>query len=51
MCKCYVRFLNEHARFMTRYGAHSLSCPVYRESRDPVDQINDKIQRVFGENS
>ena len=46
-CDCYVAKLPEHDRFMLRYGAHGLDCPVYRVSSDPVDRISDKIARAF----
>jgi hypothetical protein len=45
-CNCYVKALSDHEQFMLRYGAHTKCCPVYRESRDPVDRINDKITRA-----
>ena len=45
-CNCYVTTLSEHEQFVIRYGAHTRCCPVYRESRDPVDRINDRIMRL-----
>lgn len=45
-CQCYVSTLSAHQQFVLRYGAHALTCPTYRESRDPVDRINDKIIRA-----
>lgn len=44
-CNCYVRTLSDYERFITRWGAHSKSCPKYRESRDPVDRRQDEYQR------
>lgn len=44
-CNCYVANLDNVNRFTLRYGAHSLSCPVYRESRDPLDKFNDTAAR------
>ena len=45
-CQCYVKTLGAEAMLSLRYGAHSLSCPVYRESRDPVDRLNDDATRT-----
>jgi len=44
-CNCYVKNLPAHARFGLRWGAHERTCPVYRESRDPVDRVKDEITR------
>ena len=44
-CRCYVRRLTEEARFSLRYGAHALTCPVYRPSLDPVDRRADEELR------
>jgi hypothetical protein len=44
-CKCYVKNLSEHERFSVRRGAHERRCPVFRESRDPVDRVHDEITR------
>ena len=45
-CNCYVRELSEYDKFVTRYGAHSLDCPVYRESGDIVDRKYDENFRL-----
>ena len=44
-CKCYVKNLPELDRFALRRGTHEPSCPVYRESLDPVDRVHDEITR------
>jgi hypothetical protein len=44
-CKCYVKNLLAYDRFALRRGAHEPSCPVYRESLDPVDRVRDAITR------
>ncbi len=44
-CNCYVQKLSDYERFVTRYGAHEFTCPVYQESHDPVDQEHDAYQR------
>lgn len=44
-CNCYVSRLSDYRQFTIRYGAHALHCPVYRESRDPVDHIKDAYTR------
>lgn len=44
-CHCYVSRLSEFKRFVIRYGAHHLACPVYRRSQDPVDAIKDDYTR------
>ncbi len=44
-CKCYVAQLPPQVRFGLRWGAHEVDCLVYRESRDPVDQEQDKVLR------
>ena len=41
-CDCYVQQLDEETRFSLHLGAHNLKCPVYVESRDPVDFANDE---------
>ena len=46
-CQCYVKTLGAEAMLSLRYGVHSLSCPVYRESRDPVDRLNDDATRYL----
>lgn len=45
VCNCYVQHLSDYLQFVTRYGAHELSCPVYRESGDIVDRHHDEYQR------
>lgn len=45
-CNCYVRQLATARQFSLRYGAHSLDCPAYRESRDPSDRANDEATRA-----
>ena len=45
-CDCYVSTLPPVERFSIRYGAHSLTCPAYRPSRDPVDRANDEALRA-----
>ena len=40
-CTCWVRTLPPEEAFAVRYGAHSVACPVYRPSADPVDRAND----------
>lgn len=44
-CTCYVKDLPEPDRFPLHNGAHSLDCPVYRESLDPVDALHDREAR------
>ena len=46
-CNCYVLNVPEHISFALRSGAHDYNCPVYRTSRDPVDQIKDKDNRAY----
>ena len=45
-CTCYVAHLSEFRRFVIRYGAHAQDCPVYKVSRDPVDQVQDDYTRL-----
>ena len=40
-CNCWVADQSEEDRFSIRYGAHSLGCPTYRRSLDPVDAEHD----------
>jgi len=47
-CACYVSTMTPEAQFVTRYGAHELSCPAYQESRDPVDRAYDREERMAG---
>jgi hypothetical protein len=49
ICTCYVKALGEEAFFGVRMGAHSLSCPLWRESLDPVDHLQDCELRAWGE--
>lgn len=44
-CTCYVARLTDVERFGTRFGAHELTCSMYRESLDPVDRMHDAAQR------
>ena len=41
-CNCYVQRLPDIDRFCIRWGAHSLSCPAYRQSGDYCDSLNDE---------
>ncbi len=45
-CNCYVAHLSEYDRFVIRYGAHSLTCPKYRESGDVLDRQRDQEFRA-----
>lgn len=45
-CNCYVSKLSAFRQFVIRYGAHDTYCPVYKESRDPVDQLKDDYTRL-----
>ena len=46
-CNCYVRFIeDEHILFILRYGSHNPTCPSYRASLDPVDQMADEDFRA-----
>ena len=45
-CNCYVKRLTEYQRFVIRYGAHDVSCPVYRESGDELDRKRDIAIRI-----
>ena len=50
VCDCYVQRLDEETRFSLHLGAHSLKCPVYVKSLDPVDFANDEDMRhIIGE--
>ncbi len=40
-CNCWVVDAPFRIQFVTRRGAHSFKCPVYRPSRDPVDAEKD----------
>jgi len=40
-CGCYVQFMDNEVVFQVRWGAHGLDCPLYRQSRDPVDHVAD----------
>ena len=48
-CNCWVSRATEFVRFVARRGGHSVSCPGYRESRDPVDRAEDTHNRMVGE--
>lgn len=45
-CNCYVNKLSDYLQFVTRWGAHSLKCPKYRESHDIVDKAKDQEFRL-----
>ena len=45
-CRCYVGGLPSDMQFELRWGAHALDCPVYRPSRDPVDNAKDAEVRA-----
>lgn len=40
-CSCYVERLPDEVLFGARRGIHNPTCCVYRESMDPVDQLED----------
>ncbi len=46
-CNCYVNDLTNNIIYGLHWGAHDLSCPVYRLSRDPVDAQNDDDYRQW----
>ena len=46
-CNCYVQHLDEGQRYVMRYGAHTLDCPVYRKSGDLLDNRRDENIRKF----
>ena len=48
-CNCWVKGQPAEVQFCTRWGAHGLACPVYREGLDPVDRLHDEEQRYWGE--
>ncbi len=50
-CTCWVAHpgIREETRFQLRCGAHSKSCPIHRESGDPVDRGYDNDLRRHGE--
>mgnify|MGYP001574588179 CR=1 FL=1 len=48
-CNCWVSGVADEIAFGLRYGAHSLSCPRYRRSGDPVDNAYDNDLRRHGE--
>ena len=45
-CTCWVSKESAEMRFGIRWGAHSLQCPQYRVSLDPVDALNDAELRL-----
>ncbi len=49
MCDCYVVDLDAEVQFSLHYGSHSLECPVYSPSLDPVDQYLDDLFRLHHE--
>jgi len=48
-CTCWVSRADEETQFCARYGAHSRSCPVFRESGDPVDREWDRLECLYRE--
>ena len=40
-CSCYAKRLAPEIQFGMHFGAHSLSCPVYRVSHDELDARRD----------
>ena len=51
VCNCWVAHpgISEETRFGLRWGAHSKSCPTFRESLDPVDRAYDNDLRRHGD--
>ena len=45
ICKCYVASLDTVTRYPLRLGAHERQCPIYRPSRDQLDQTEDVMNR------
>ena len=45
-CTCWVKFQDHEMRYTVRYGAHNPTCPVYRPSLDPVDNVKDAELRL-----
>jgi hypothetical protein len=48
-CDCWVASASTETRFALRYGAHSMWCPLFRPSLDPVDRRADAGIRQRGE--
>lgn len=48
-CNCYVLNLDLEDQFSLHYGAHSISCPVYKKSSDPEDDKADCMYRALNE--
>jgi len=48
-CNCWVKQRPAEEQFGLRWGAHSLSCPMHRMSKDPVDREKDQANREYGE--
>ena len=48
-CTCYVQRLSDMQQFSLHWGAHSLTCPLYRRSLDPVDAEHDREIRQYYE--
>ena len=44
-CTCPARRLPAEVQFGMRFGAHALTCPAYRRSRDPLDADHDAQTR------
>jgi hypothetical protein len=40
-CNCYASQLDKMTQFSLRRGAHEVTCPEYKVSRDPVDAAKD----------
>ncbi len=48
-CDCWVASVPDDKAFGIRNGAHNPACPVFRPSRDPVDNLHDAEQRAHAE--
>lgn len=44
-CNCWVSLRPAEEAYGIRYGAHATTCPVFRESGDPVDRAYDTALR------
>ncbi len=49
LCTCWVKSRPREEQFGLRWGAHSISCPIFSVSRDPVDEMKDDENREYGE--
>jgi hypothetical protein len=45
-CDCWISKADDYIRFVTRCGAHDLTCRMYRASKDPVDRAEDERARA-----